>query len=160
MAIALFKTPNLTRESEMYITKFSDIKTSRDFVSGKWVAIHIPTGSTSTAYDYELTTWELMLSQTIPLHYGSPVDDAPEIPYGYKDRFDDVTTAEFREAVKNVLVDTSLMQVKRLHWFPTPDACTACHDGYLSYGQTEEEAARKLSIDRGYLVHLKREQGV
>lgn len=144
----------------MYITKFTDIKTSRDFVSGKWVATHIPTGSTSTAYDYELTTWELMLSQTIPLRYESSVDDAPEIPYGYKDRFDDVTTAEFREAVKNVLVDTSLMQTKRLHWFPTPDACTARHEGYLSYGQTEEEAARKLSIDRGYLAHLKREQGV
>lgn len=144
----------------MYIIKFSDIETSRDFVSGKWIATHIPTGATSSAYDYELTTQELMLSQAIPLHYESPVDEATEVPYGYNDRFDDVTKAEFREAVKNVLVDTSLMQVTRLHWFPTPDACTACHDGYRSYGQTEEEAVRKLSADRSYLVHLKREQGV
>lgn len=144
----------------MYVIKHTDITTHEDFVSGKWIATHSPTGITSSAYEYGLATQELMLSQSIPLHYESPTDKATELPHGYKDRFDDLTTAEFREAIKHVLVDPSLIQASRLHWLPTPDAWTAWHNGYRSYGQTEEEAVRKLAVDRSYLAQLKREQGV
>lgn len=139
----------------MYVIKSQDIKQSQDFITGKWVFTHIPTGISTRSYDFRLGWDELMLSQVIPLHFENPNYDSPAIPYGYKDRFDDLTVAEFRESTKHLLIDKSVIHTERLSWFPfASDAWTACHEGYRTYAHTKDEAVRKLCVAKPYLKHL------
>lgn len=139
----------------MYVIKSEDIKQNRDFITGKWVFTHTPTGISTLSYDFRLGWDELMLSQVIPLHFENPNYDSPPFPYWYKDVFDDLTVAQFRENIKHLSLDKSVIQTKRLSWFPfVCDAWTACHEGYRTYARTKEEAVRKLCVDKPYLKHL------
>lgn len=139
----------------MYVTKSEDIKQNRDFITGKWVFTHTPTGISTCSYDFRLGRDELMLSQVIPLHFENPSDDSPPIPYGYKDRFDDLTVAKFRESIKHLSIDKSVIHTERLSWFPfTDDAWTAWHEGYRTFARTKDEAVRKLCVAKPYLRDL------
>lgn len=142
----------------MYLISTKDIQISRDFLSGKWKAIHVPTGVTAIAHDYELVTQELLLNQDIPLHFENPSDSTPPVPYGYKDNFSEPVIAQFREAVRNISIDRSRIKTNRQHPFPTPDAWLAFDDGYQAYGQTEDEAIRSLLVCKPYLKSLLDEQ--
>jgi hypothetical protein len=142
----------------MYLISTSDIKISQDFFTGKWVAVHAPTGVTSSAYDYGLVTQELLLNHLIPLYFESPEDGNVPVPHGYNDISTELVAAEFRESVKNVLIDDFRIKTRRLHFFPTPHAWTAWDNGYRSYGYTEDESKRKLLVCKSYLKSLLDEQ--